>query len=264
MNPSSPHAAPCDHYTVPAANSDFAGRSHRQLVRIGYVANGFGATLVTISILRLAPSISTTQLQSVATRTVPAFVAYLLVALPLGHFIHRRAFAPIEQWLIADRPPTDADRLAILGYPRRWAIDAFWIWAGGAVFFAALNLAENALAALGGGAVIVLGALTACSLQYVQVEKVLRPLAALTLAGALPSLAELPRRAQSAGARLPADDGHSTRRDCLAGDLGAHQQRRERSSGNRRAAFGGDRAVGRLGLDSDGRGHRRDTVEEAS
>lgn len=171
---------------------DFVKRSRRQLVRIGYLANGFGATVVTISMLWLAPSIATAELNSITTRTLPAFALYLLFALPLGHFLYRRAIAPIERWVIAGKPPTDADRLSVLRYPRRWATDAFWIWAGGAAFFTALNSSENAFAAVGGGIVIVLGALTACSLQYVLVEKALRPIAALTLAGSLPTRRDYP------------------------------------------------------------------------
>jgi adenylate cyclase len=100
--------------------------------------------------------------------------------------------SPIRRWLAAGRPATDEDRLAVLRFPRRFATGAFGIWIVGAIAFAALNLTVNLVAAASGAVVIVLGGMTACSLQYVLVERIMRPITTLALAEGLPRRADAP------------------------------------------------------------------------
>ena len=177
-----------------AARSDVLPRVRSQLTKTGYLTNGVGATVVVAFMLWFGPStLARPQVRSIAERSLPVFIVFMLVFLPLGNYlIERRPLVPIERWLRDGRPANQDDRVAILRYPRQWAVRSFKIWAAGALTFGLVNINSTVFGAIDGALTIVLGALTACSLQYVLVERIMRPITELALASGLPRQPDVP------------------------------------------------------------------------
>ena len=159
-------------------------RTRRLLDAVGTLSNGLGATEVLAFLLFLAPSaVRHAQLVAIARRTILAFVAYMLIVMPLGrHVIEIRPLRAIEAWLRDERSATDAERRLVLSYPRRWALLSFIPWAVGSALFALINLRAGAAAAAGIAVTIFLAGLNTCSLQFLVVEWIMRPFTARVLA----------------------------------------------------------------------------------
>lgn len=96
------------------------------------------------------------------------------------------AVAPIARWLAEDQPPTESERTRVLRYPRDWAIRTFviWMFAAAVATAAGASVATRAIPA----AILptVLGAGMTCAVQYLIVERTMRPITALVLAGSEP------------------------------------------------------------------------------
>jgi adenylate cyclase len=117
-----------------------------------------------------------------------AFVATMLVALPLGYVLGSRRLAATERWLAEERPPTPDERARTLAAPAGHAAMSFIIWAVAAIMFAALNVAFGnparvVLRILFG---TLLGGLATSATCFLLVERYLRPIFALALAGEAP------------------------------------------------------------------------------
>ena len=159
----------------------------RRLTFFGGVANLTGATGVVLFLIYLAPTtLSDAEIERI-TDVWPVFVVYMAFALPLGWiFITRRPFAPIAAWLRSGEPADLSMQERVLRYPRNWALATAIPWAGGAIiafsFTADVNVAVAAAGALG----VVAGGFTACSLQYLVIERIMRPVTARALAGGPP------------------------------------------------------------------------------
>ena len=69
------------------------------------MANGIGALVIAGFMLWLAPSVNRGQLNAIAARSLPVFVVFIVVSLPVGHFIASRSVSPIQHWLAARRAP---------------------------------------------------------------------------------------------------------------------------------------------------------------
>ena len=165
-----------------------AAQTDARFTRLGGASNGVGAATVALFLLFMAPgSIDSDDYLSMLVRNGVAFVIYMAVALPLGrHWVQRQGFAPLARWLRAERPATDAERLLALRYPLDWARKSAVFWAGAALVFALLNIMLGVRVALTTGLTIVLGGVTACALQYLVIERILRPVTARALAGGAP------------------------------------------------------------------------------
>jgi len=175
-------------------------RLNRRLFAIGIGSNGFGALVVAGFLVFLAPNtLDAGEFERLLERSVPIFVVYMAITLPLGRYVVGvRLFRPIERWLEDDRPATEEERAQVLRYPVAWALGSVPFWLVAAVLFAVLTLDIDRSVALVTAATIVLGALTACTLQYLLVERAMRPLTALALAGGPPPGRSTP----GVGARL--------------------------------------------------------------
>ena len=139
------------------------------------------------------------QFRAVAARGAAAFLVYMAVALPLGYLlIQRRPLVPIARWLRDGRPAGQEERLRVLRYPLNWATWSALPWAGGALAVALVTLELGRANAIAAAATFVLGGATACALQYLVVERIMRPVTARALAGGPPPLV----RAPGVGARL--------------------------------------------------------------
>src|SRR5205807_6767251 len=103
------------------------------------------------------------------------------------HYIQNRPLRAIESWLGEGRSPTPSERNVVLSYPRNWALFSFIPWAVAAILFPLINVSAGITITAGMGATIFLGGLTSCSLQYLVVEWIMRPLTARALADGMRS-----------------------------------------------------------------------------
>ena len=162
-------------------------RVDRRLFWAGGLTNGLGAAGVVAFLTFLAPTTLTEAELDQAAGRLPVFAIYMAVALPAGwYLIQRRPFHPIETWVRSGEPPSDAIQIAILRYPRDWAVKSAVPWLVGAVITAVTVAFTDVSVAIAAGLGVVAGGLSACSLEYLVVERILRPITALALAGSEP------------------------------------------------------------------------------
>ena len=91
----------------------------------------------------------------------------------------------MRRWLAEDRPPTDEEQRLTLQLPGRYTIAAAWFWFGAALLFGSFNLAFDEATAEAGRVFtgIIFGGLATCGFTFLAVERVLRPVVVLALAG---------------------------------------------------------------------------------
>jgi adenylate cyclase len=161
---------------------------------VGFLANGVGAVVVVLFLVLLTPGqVSGNELNDVLLRSGILFAIYLPVSLVVGRWwAGRRPFLPIRDWLESGRPATDADRRRVLRYPAVWTWRTSLFWIFGAALFAAINTGLGPLNLLGLVSTALLGGLTSCALQYLMVERVMRPVTVIVLAGSGPERLETP------------------------------------------------------------------------
>ena len=115
---------------------------------------------------------------------------YGVVATAWSYWRGGRLFARTIEWLAAGREPTPAERAATLAQPARLAVLFFEPWAGAAVLYGGLNAVvfhPSVVRSLQVAATTLLGGLTTCMVFFLVVERRLRPVFALALAGAPPA-----------------------------------------------------------------------------
>lgn len=167
-------------------------RLHRQLDRrlslVGGLGNGFGGVVVVSFLLFVFPStLDDDQIEAITVRSAILFVVFAAVALPTGReLIQRRPLRAIMALADEPRRATDAELRHALRYPLHWALYSFAVWVVGAAAAIAVIAPVDVGAAIAGGITVVLGGLTACSLQYLLVERVTRPVTSRVLAGSSP------------------------------------------------------------------------------
>jgi adenylate cyclase len=161
---------------------------NRRLTWYGLFSNGVGAVFVLLFLLYLGPSrLTDAEFDSLIVRSVPGFIAFMVVALPFGRYwAAMLPFRPIEVWLRAERPASVEEQAAVLRYPLVWARRSAVIWTSGAIGFAAINSTLGWVNTVGIFAMTSLGGLASCSLQYLVVERLIRPVTARALAGGAP------------------------------------------------------------------------------
>ncbi|MGH2923864.1 MAG: adenylate/guanylate cyclase domain-containing protein, partial [Solirubrobacterales bacterium] len=145
-------------------------------------------------IVLLAPGqISDEEFDELLPRNAIAFAIYMPLALGLGRWwAGRKPYAPIRAWLESGRQANDIDRGRVLRYPAVWALRSSLFWVLGGLLFAALNANLGAANMFSLAATAALGGVTACALQYLLVERVMRPVTGLALAGGQPQRLEAP------------------------------------------------------------------------
>jgi adenylate cyclase len=174
----------------------------RQLAWVAFIGNAGGAAVLTGFAFYLAPTVlAADEYAELQRRSVPAIAVFTVSALAFGAWwVMWQPFAPIARWLDEDRAPTESECRRVLRYPRDWAIRTFAIWMAAAVVgtSAAASVATSAISA----AIFptVLGAAMTCAVQYLMVERAMRPITALVLAGSEPPQSATP----GVGVRLSA------------------------------------------------------------
>src|SRR5688500_6211800 len=171
-----------------SSGAALADAMKRRLTWYGLFANGAGAVFVLLFLLYLGPSrITDAEFDALIERSIPGFIAFMAVALPFGRYwAAMLPYRPIEAWLRAERPASVEERTAVLRYPLVWARRSAVIWTAGAIMFAAINSSLGVVNTVGIAAMSALGGLASCSLQYLVVEQLMRPVTARALAGGPP------------------------------------------------------------------------------
>jgi adenylate cyclase len=176
------------------ARREVAAQVEAQLNWVGFLSNGIGALIVFVYFVFLTPGrFNDSELHDIAVRNGIAFAIFLPPSLALGRWwAGRKPFEPIREWLRSGRPATDAERRMVLRYPAVWAWRTSLFWAGAGLLFAALNVSLGVVSMAGIAFTVLLGAITSCSLQYLMVERVMRPVTVVALAGSRPDRLETP------------------------------------------------------------------------
>jgi adenylate cyclase len=172
----------------PESGEDLAALVDRRLFWAGGIANGVGASIVALFLAFIFPTtLDPGETDSLLLRSGAVFAVFMPVTLFLGwQLIQRRPFVPIARWLRAERPATEDERVAVLRYPRNWALGAAAPWYLAAAVFSLVNVSAGAAVAANIAVTVVLGGVTACALQYLLVERIMRPVTAAALAGGPP------------------------------------------------------------------------------
>jgi adenylate cyclase len=159
----------------------------------GIVANTLGATVVIVFAYLLPSPIESDDTTRLAALNAIGGGIYLALALPLGFLVGRRYRRPIERWLLAGRPPDNAEREYTLRFPLRLTTISGAFWGGAAVLIGALWLFEVGLdAAIIAVVIVLLGGETTCALSYLIIERAYRPVTALALRDNPPTHAVTP------------------------------------------------------------------------
>ena len=118
--------------------------------------------------------------------------ALFLVFVAIGYWISKRWFEPVARWFAAGRPPTTDERARVLGLPWHAAALVGLGWLGAAALIGIQVATHHPVAFVAGTVLgIVLAGLTTAGITFLLIERQLRPVFALALAGEAPSAREL-------------------------------------------------------------------------
>jgi adenylate cyclase len=152
------------------------------------VANTLGALVVFLFALLLPDTLDPEQTEQFREFGLIAGPIYLAITLPLGYVWGARYRRPIENWLLAERPPNQAEREYTLRFPLRLTLIGAAFWGGAALLFGTVMLFEVGFdMAVLTVVVISLGGEVTCALSYLIIERAYRPVTALALRGTLPT-----------------------------------------------------------------------------
>ncbi|MEY2421696.1 MAG: adenylate cyclase [Acidimicrobiaceae bacterium] len=154
----------------------------RTLVARLIVANTIaGVVVTTYFALAATPTPDVSRVQNLAYTTI-AFLTFNLILSVLAIGRAKRLLMPAVQWLDDKRSPTAAERLSVLGLPRRIALFPLPYWVAAAVLTALQQVLlasdPKPLFTIVG---ILEGGLFACAMGFLLAERVLRPLLAIVL-----------------------------------------------------------------------------------
>jgi adenylate cyclase len=110
----------------------------------------------------------------------------------MGEYLSRRWSAAYSSWIREGRDPDAEERRVVLSTPSHCLRINGAFWLGGLALFTAINLPASFDLALHVGATIALGGITTCAVAYLLIERELRPITAIALAGHAPRRASWP------------------------------------------------------------------------
>jgi adenylate cyclase len=165
-----------------------------RLTLVGLLGNAGSAAVVTVFGLYLAPTVLTAgEYALLQRRSLPPLVIFTVTALIFaGWWVVWRPFVPIGRWLAEDRLPTESEREFVLRHPRGWAMRVFLIWMFAAAVAAGAGASVSTRAIPAAVLPTVLAAGMTCAVQYLMVERAMRPITALVLAGGEPPQSRSP------------------------------------------------------------------------
>jgi len=125
--------------------------------------------------------------QRLLDANVIALASYLTFSLVVGCLVSARAFQPIRDFVLGDRPMTSDARHYIVRHPLRQGVINFALWMGAEVVFLPINTQYGVTNELDIAHTILMGAITTCGLTYLFAERMLRPLNELAFEDDLPT-----------------------------------------------------------------------------
>ena len=118
---------------------------------------------------------------------VVALFAYSAFSVLAGCLLSVRAFQPIQDWVVGDRPVTAQDRVYVVRHPLRQALINFALWIGAIICFVPINVQYGFHDTVNVGETIFMGGITTCGLTYLLAERILRPINELAFQEGLPT-----------------------------------------------------------------------------
>src|SRR3954447_13142011 len=100
-----------------------------------------------------------------------AFVAYMLVAIPVGTIWSQRLALETRTWQLERRAPTPRERELTLRYPLRQLVVEAVLWFAAGVLFTAINLTYSGETGLQVAIATLLGGVAACASSYLIIER---------------------------------------------------------------------------------------------
>jgi len=157
--------------------------ARKRMTRMGVLTNTVSSILLTVFVLYLAPhAFAHGQLEEIRGRSLPTFVIFLAVTFPFSiHVLQNKPLARIESWMASGVEPTDVEQRFVLSYPRRWALSSLSLWALGSVVFTLVNWSAGVETLALNAASVLLTGIATSSLQYLLVERHMRPMTAWAL-----------------------------------------------------------------------------------
>jgi adenylate cyclase len=168
-----------------AAGVELWRRTVRRLTWAAAAANGLGGILMFTLLEFLVPLGSGHEDQNLLLNGIVAAI-YLPLGLVLGNLWASHRGPDLERWLAEGRPPTAEERALVLAQPYRFVAISGFFWVLAAVLFTVLNAPSIGWTALVVGGAMLLAAETTCAVGYLLVERIMRPVTVLALAGSAP------------------------------------------------------------------------------
>ena len=157
----------------------------RRLTWAAVAANSLGGILMFLLLEFLVPLGPAPDDRDLVLNGVVAAI-YLPLGLVLGNLWARRDKGTLEAWLAEDRPPTPNERRIVLSQPYRFVAISGFFWVLAAVLFTAINVPKTGWQSLVVGGGMLLAGETTCAVGSLLIERILRPITALALAGSPP------------------------------------------------------------------------------
>ncbi|MFT4035877.1 MAG: adenylate/guanylate cyclase domain-containing protein [Patulibacter sp.] len=161
-------------------------RVRAMAIFVAGVSNAIGAGVVIVFALLVLPKPDGYDQGTSLAVNLGVAGTYILTALAVGITWGRRRVEGgphgTSAWLGAGRPPTEAERSALLRAPQRIMGVQLVLWAVATLLFTLLNLAFDPLLSLGIGLTVALGGITTSTAAYLAAELALRPVLRRALA----------------------------------------------------------------------------------
>ncbi|HVE94814.1 MAG TPA: adenylate/guanylate cyclase domain-containing protein [Acidimicrobiales bacterium] len=171
---------------TPAPNS-YAALTVQTAGRMS-LSNLIGSVFVFVYQVYVLPS-ALQQDDTTRGRYIVVFLAYLLIVLPVIGLAAKHKTTLVQRWAAGTSPPTEEEKIAVLELPWQLTRYSYRAWIGAAAVFTVLNVVEGSplIDCVRVAVAILFGGLTTCTVSFLLVERLFRPLFARALAdGRLP------------------------------------------------------------------------------
>jgi adenylate cyclase len=169
-----------------------ARRVHKQIKWAMVLAHGLGAVDLFALMFFVLPAPHGADPADHVVPNLVGMLVYLPLTLVIGELLSRRWSAAHSDWIREGRDPDSRERGIVLATPSHCLRLNAAFWLGACVLFGAINLPASGDLALHVAATIALGGITTCAVAYLLIERYLRPITAIALAGGSPRKAAWP------------------------------------------------------------------------
>jgi adenylate cyclase len=160
---------------------------------VGWLANGLGGVTIFLFVVLLMPrTVSDADYDALVLRGGIAFAILMATFIPLGRRHSIRRFRAATAWLGEGRPASAEERSRVLHYPATYARISGFLWGLAALILAAVYVTVSFTSAITILTAAALGAAMATGLEYLLVDRIMRPVTARALHGGAPAGRETP------------------------------------------------------------------------